>query len=52
MFSIASATAILNNSYLVVDGEMQNIDNVYTVRAEHFEPLHVTEEAVPSHDFH
>ncbi|HTW67330.1 MAG TPA: error-prone DNA polymerase [Bryobacteraceae bacterium] len=43
---------ILNNSYIVIDGEMQNIDNVYTVRAAHFEPLHVAEEAVPSHDFH
>ncbi len=43
---------ILNNSYLVIEGEMQNIDNVYTVRAAHFEPLHVAEEAVPSHDFH
>jgi error-prone DNA polymerase len=43
---------ILNNSYLVIDGEMQNIDNVYTVRAAHFEPLDVAEEAVPSHDFH
>jgi error-prone DNA polymerase len=43
---------ILNNSYLVIDGEMQNIDNVYTLRAERFEPLHVAEEAVPSHDFH
>jgi error-prone DNA polymerase len=43
---------ILNNSYLVVDGEMQNIDGVYTVRAARFEPLHVAEEAVPSHDFH
>ncbi len=43
---------ILNNSYLVIDGEMQNIDGVFTVRAEHFEPLHVAEEAVPSHDFH
>ena len=43
---------ILNNSYLMIDGEMQNIDNVYTVRAVHFEPLHVAEEAVPSHDFH
>jgi error-prone DNA polymerase len=43
---------ILNNPYLVVDGEMQNIDGVYTVRAAHFEPLHVAEEAVPSHDFH
>ena len=29
---------------------MQNVDNVYTVRAEHFEPLDVAEEAVPSHD--
>lgn len=42
---------ILNNSYLVIDGEMQNIDNVYTVRAASFEPLDVAEEAVPSHDF-
>ncbi|HEX5227305.1 MAG TPA: error-prone DNA polymerase [Bryobacteraceae bacterium] len=42
---------ILNNSYLVVEGEMQNIDNVYTVRAARFEALHVAEEAVPSHDF-
>ncbi len=43
---------ILNNSYLVIEGEMQNIDNVLTVRATRFEPLHVAEEAVPSHDFH
>ena len=43
---------ILNNSYLMIDGEMQNIDNVYTVRTAHVEPLHVAEEAVPSHDFH
>ncbi|HYL37959.1 MAG TPA: error-prone DNA polymerase [Bryobacteraceae bacterium] len=43
---------ILNNSYIVIDGELQNIDGVYTVRAARFEPLHVAEEAVPSHDFH
>jgi error-prone DNA polymerase len=43
---------ILNNSYLMIEGEMQNIDNVYTVRTAHVEPLHVAEEAVPSHDFH
>jgi len=43
---------ILNNPYLVIEGEMQNIDNVATVRAERFDPLHVAEEAVPSHDFH
>jgi error-prone DNA polymerase len=45
-------TTILNNSYLVIEGQMQNIDNVRTVRTEHCEPLHVAEEAVPSHDFH
>jgi len=43
---------ILHNSYLIVAGEMQNIDGVFTVRAAHFEPLHAAEEAVPSHDFH
>ena len=43
---------ILNNSYLVVEGQMQNIDNVLTVNASRFEPLHIAEEAVPSHDFH
>jgi len=45
-------TTILNNSYLVVEGLMQNIDNVLTVNASRFEPLHIAEEAVPSHDFH
>jgi error-prone DNA polymerase len=44
--------AILNNAYLVIHGEMQNIDGVRTVRAAHFEPMHIAEEAVPSHDFH
>ena len=43
---------ILNNSYLVIDGEMQNIDGVFTVRANNFQPLDIAEEAVPSHDFH
>ena len=43
---------ILNNSYLVVEGQMQNIDNVLTVNASRFEPLDIAEEAVPSHDFH
>jgi error-prone DNA polymerase len=45
-------TTILNNAYLVVEGLMQNIDNVLTVNASRFEPLHIAEEAVPSHDFH
>jgi hypothetical protein len=45
-------TTILNNPYLVIDGEMQNIDGVFTVRAARFEALHLAEEAIPSHDFH
>ena len=45
-------TTILQNSYLVIEGEMQNIDNVISIKASHFEPLHIAEEAVPSHDFH
>ena len=43
---------ILNNSYLFIEGEMQNIDNVISIKASRFHPLHVAEEAVPSHDFH
>jgi len=42
---------LLENAYLMVEGEMQNIENVMTVRAARFQPLHVAEAAVPSHDF-
>src|SRR5205823_946346 len=44
--------ALLENSYLVVEGELQNIDNVVTVKAARILPLHVAEAAMPSHDFH
>jgi error-prone DNA polymerase len=42
---------LLDNAYLLLDGELQNIDNVVTVKVAHMLPLHVAEEAVPSHDF-
>jgi error-prone DNA polymerase len=42
---------LLENSYLVVEGEMQNIDNVTSIKATRIVPLHVAEAAVPSHDF-
>jgi error-prone DNA polymerase len=42
---------LLENAYLLIDGELQNIDNVVTVKVAHLTPLHVAEEAVPSHDF-
>jgi error-prone DNA polymerase len=44
-------TTLLENSYLVVEGEMQNIDNVTSIKAARIVPLHVAEAAVPSHDF-
>jgi len=43
---------LLQNSYLLVEGELQNIENVVTVKAARFQPLHLAEAAVPSHDFH
>jgi error-prone DNA polymerase len=44
-------STLLENAYLLLDGELQNIDNVVTVKVVHMTPLHVAEEAVPSHDF-
>ena len=43
---------LLENSYLVIEGELQNIDNVVSVKVSRLQPLHVAEAAVPSHDFH
>ncbi|MDP8981349.1 MAG: error-prone DNA polymerase [Acidobacteriota bacterium] len=43
---------ILDNGYLVIEGELQNIDRVISVKAARVVPLQVAEERVPSHDFH
>jgi error-prone DNA polymerase len=45
-------TNVLENAYVMVEGEMQNIRGVTSVKAVRVVPLHVAEEAVPSHDFH
>ena len=45
-------STILGNPYLVVEGEMQNVQGVQSVKAARILPLQVAEEAVPSHDFH
>ncbi len=42
---------VLDNPYVVVEGEMQNLQGVASVKASRILPLHVAEEAVPSHDF-
>ena len=43
---------VLGNAYIMVEGEMQNVQGVASVKAARVVPLHVAEEAVPSHDFH
>jgi hypothetical protein len=42
---------VLDNPYVVVEGEMQNLQGVASVKARRILPLHVAEAAVPSHDF-
>ncbi|HYL92993.1 MAG TPA: error-prone DNA polymerase [Alphaproteobacteria bacterium] len=44
--------AILRESYLLIEGELQNKDSVITVKAEHIQPLEVSAAATESHDFH
>ena len=45
-------TTILTNSYLLIEGILQNQRGVRTVRAEDAQPCHMpTTPAVPSHDF-
>jgi len=43
---------LLDNAYLMIEGEMQNVRSATSVKAARVVPLHVAEEAVPSHDFH
>jgi hypothetical protein len=43
---------LVNEPYLVVDGVVQNTDNVISLKAEHVQPLKLFEPALSSHDFH
>jgi error-prone DNA polymerase len=38
--------------FLIVEGKLQNLDNVIHVRAQRLESLHLNAIAAPSHDFH
>ena len=42
---------LLENGYLLVEGELQNAQGVASVKAERILPLRIAEAAVPSHDF-
>jgi error-prone DNA polymerase len=44
--------ALVNESFLLIEGTLQRQDNVTSVRAERLAPLRHRLESVPSHDFH
>jgi error-prone DNA polymerase len=48
----ANRLVIVSNRWLLVEGPIQNVDNVIHVRAQRIEALGFSDAAVPSHDFH
>ena len=43
---------VVHQPFLIVEGELQNLDNVISVKAERIRPLNVTRAETVSHDFH
>jgi len=43
---------IIHNQFLLVEGILQNLDNVISVKAKSIAPLLITRAETPSHDFH
>jgi error-prone DNA polymerase len=43
---------VVNQQFLLIDGVLQNQDNVISVKAQRLRPLTLTRAAAPSHDFH
>jgi len=43
---------LVDHPFLLIDGILQNQDNVVSVKAGHVQPLSFTVAAAPSHDFH
>src|ERR1041384_2646173 len=43
---------LLDHPFLLIEGALQNQDNVISVKASHVQPLSFTVAAAPSHDFH
>jgi error-prone DNA polymerase len=43
---------LIENQYLILEGELQNIDRVVSVKVDYLTPLGITEAAPASHDFH
>jgi error-prone DNA polymerase len=43
---------LVNHPFLLIEGSLQNQDNVVSVKASRIEPLPFQVVAAPSHDFH
>ena len=43
---------LVSNPFLLIEGALQNQDNVISVKASHVQPLSFAVAAAPSHDFH
>ena len=43
---------LVGHSFLLIEGALQNQDNVISVKASHVQPLSLAVAAAPSHDFH
>lgn len=43
---------VVHQPFLIVEGKVQNQDNVISVKAEKIRPLHITRAETASHDFH
>ena len=45
-------TVVVHNQFLLIDGKLQNLDNVVSVKVERVLPLDISRAPVESHDFH
>jgi len=43
---------VVNQQFLLIEGQLQNQDNVISVKAERVRPLGITRAETASHDFH
>jgi error-prone DNA polymerase len=43
---------VVGQQFLLIEGRLQNLDGVISVKAERIEPLSITEAVTASHDFH
>jgi error-prone DNA polymerase len=45
-------TVVIHHQFLLIEGRLQNQDNVISVKVERIQPLHITRAETTSHDFH